>query len=327
MNDWDRKGVENCHAYIQGRTDRRTSGSCTNHWATQPLEVVQSDVCQLSHPSCEGLHFIVSFIDDYSKYATVYQLKRKSQVFDYFVHIFHSLEQELGQKIADLRSDNGGGYISKKMQDYCHLHGIKPTMGPPHTPELNGVSERYNRTPMDWLKPSLKISPFQQEFWSDALDYAVWTNNRSPTRTNEGHKTPYGVYKRRISSLRHAHIFGSKGSCLIPSADRKKLDNHTCDCYILGVLPNGDGVKVLDAITKRLVKSRDAFFDEHTPSLTNSPSIYHKPQISTNIHPWLYPETNHSEQDIENDITNDEVENPINQEDDTVISIHNLKST
>lgn len=89
--------------------------------------------------------------------------------------------------------------------------------------------------------------------------------------------------------MRHAHIFGAKGVYLIPSANREKLDNNSRDCYFLSVLPNGDGVKVLDAETQKTVKTRDVFFDESTSPPTpnsNRPS----PSSTDLAAPWLYPE-------------------------------------
>lgn len=262
VTDWDRKGLEGCLVCKKGRMTRRRFGSRLKYRASRPLEIIHSDVCKLSHPSREGFHYFVSFINDFSKLAVVYRMKRKSQVYDCFIHYTRRMERESGRKIVDLRSENGGEYISQRMKDWCHHEGIRQTMGPPHTPQLNGVAERYNRTLLDRLKPSMKGSPLHQEFWSDALEYAVWTTNRSPTRTNDGFKTPYEVYYGELPSMRHAHVFGEKGVYLIPSASREKLRNHTRDCYFLGVLPCGDGVKVLDAKTNKLVKTRDVFFNE-----------------------------------------------------------------
>lgn len=265
VTDWDRDGLETCMACKKGRLARRKFGSRAKYKASRPLEIVHSDVCQLSHPSREGFRYFVSFIDDFSRFAVVYQIKSKSQVFECFVHFTTRAERETGLKLVDLRSDNGGEYVSGRMRDWCRNAGIQQTMGPPHTPELNGVAERYNRTLLDRLKPSLKNSTLHREFWSEALDYAVWTTNRSPTRTNDGFKTPIEIYEGKLPSLRHAHIFGLKGVYLRPSANREKLDDHTHECYFLGVLPHGDGVKVLDAVTKKVVKTRDAFFDDKHP--------------------------------------------------------------
>ena len=109
VTSWDRGGLETCKACRNGRLARRRFGSRTKYRATRVLEIVHSDFCQLSHPSREGFIYFVSFIDDFSKYAVVYQIKRKSQVFDCFLHFTRHAERKTGQKLVDLRSDNGGG--------------------------------------------------------------------------------------------------------------------------------------------------------------------------------------------------------------------------
>lgn len=291
VNDWDRQGLETCIACKEGRFVRRKFGSRDKYRAKRVLEVIHSDVCQLSHPSHDGYVYFVTFIDDYSKLTVVYLLQYKSQVYESFLHFINHAERETGQKVVELRSDNGGEYVSTRMKTWCAEHGIKQVMGPPHTPELNGIAERYNRTLLHRLKPSLKHSTLHQSYWSDALSYAVWTTNRSPTRTNLGFKTPYEVYKGSLPSMSHAQIFGAKGCYLVPSANRKKLDNHTRRCYFLGVLPNGDGMKVLDASSKKVIKTRDAFF--HQDFLMEQPNHKNHQDLSSFVpstSPWLYPE-------------------------------------
>lgn len=204
----------------------------------------------------------MSFIDDYSKYTKFYQLQRKYQVFDCLQHFTQFAECKTGQKLFELCSNNRREYLSERLQDWCCARGIKQTMGPPHTPELNGVEEQYNCTLLDRLKPSLKNSTLHQEFWSNTLEYAVWATNRSRARTNKGFKTPYEVYKEKLPLMHHAHIFGAKGIYLLPSADRNKLDDHSRDCFFLAPLPHDDCVKVLDAESRRTIKSLNAIFNE-----------------------------------------------------------------
>lgn len=108
VTNWDREGVERCDACRKGRLVRRRFGSWEKYRATHPLEIVHSDVCQLSHSSREGFRYFVSFIDDFSKHAVVYHIRRKSQVFECFVHFTTCAERETGLKLVDLRSDNGG---------------------------------------------------------------------------------------------------------------------------------------------------------------------------------------------------------------------------
>lgn len=310
VTDWDRKGIECCQACKNGRLVRRRFGSREKYRVSRPLEIVHSDVCQLSSPSHKGFRYFVSFIDDYSKHAVVYHIRMKSQVFECFIHFINSSERETGLKLVDLRSDNGGEYFSNRMKEYCRSHGIKQTMGPPHTPQLNGLAERYNQTLLDRLKPSLMNSTLNREYWSDALSYAVWTTNRSPTRTKAGQKTPFKVYTGRLPSMRHAHVFGARGVYLALSVDRKKLDSHSRDCIFLGVLPHGDGVKVLDTITRKVVKTREAYFDEGGTQQSH-PSNESKSNLeeSDDYSPWSYPDSNHDHpvpdgSDLNNNLNN-----------------------
>lgn len=185
-------------------------------------------------------------------------------------------------------------------------------MGPPHTPELNGKAERYNRTLLNCLKPSLSHSSLHREYWSHALDYAVWTTNRSPTQTNEGFKTPYDIYEGRLSSMRHAHIFGAEGVYLVPAADRKKMDDHPLPFHFMGVLPHGDGVKVLDKSTNCIIKTGDAIFDEKCQSaeMTHKKQSINPPTSKDSA--WIYPTPNHEA--INNNIEGNQIHhNPLEE--------------
>lgn len=79
---------------------------------------------------------------------------------------------------------------------------------------------------------ALKIPLYTKNF-SDALEYAAWTTNQSPTQTDKGYKIPYQVYHGEVPSMHHAYIFGGKGVYLVPSAYRNTLDNHVRDCIKL----------------------------------------------------------------------------------------------
>ena len=82
--------------------------------ALRVLELVYSDVCgKISVPSLGKSCYFVTFIDDYSRYAHVYMLQAKSQVLEAFKEFVAMAENQSGQKLKRLRSDNGGEYKSK----------------------------------------------------------------------------------------------------------------------------------------------------------------------------------------------------------------------
>jgi transposase InsO family protein len=51
-------------------------------------------------------------------------LKEKSTTFDIFKSLKNSIENESGYKIKTLRSDRGGEFTSKLLQDFCRQAGI-----------------------------------------------------------------------------------------------------------------------------------------------------------------------------------------------------------
>ena len=60
-----------------------------------PLEIVHSYLCgPMQIPSLGGSHYILTFIDDYTRKTWVYFLKHKSEVFEQFYH-FKDLFEKL----------------------------------------------------------------------------------------------------------------------------------------------------------------------------------------------------------------------------------------
>ena len=46
---------------------------------------------------------------------------------------------------------------------------------PPGTPQLNGVSERHNRTLLDMVRPMMSLTGLPLSFWGYALETAAFT--------------------------------------------------------------------------------------------------------------------------------------------------------
>ena len=66
---------------------------------TKLLELIHSDLCEfegiLTHG---GSRYIINFIDDFSKYTTVYLLKNKSDAFEKFQDFLKKLKINLVEK-------------------------------------------------------------------------------------------------------------------------------------------------------------------------------------------------------------------------------------
>ncbi|PKI53605.1 hypothetical protein CRG98_025996 [Punica granatum] len=74
-----------------------------------------------------------------------------------------------GKSIETLRSDRGGEYMSTEFGDFQNEHGIVCQFTPPGTPQLNGVSERRNRTLLDMARLMMSYTDFPISMWGYVL--------------------------------------------------------------------------------------------------------------------------------------------------------------
>lgn len=137
-------------------------------------------------------------------------------------------------------------------------------MGPPHSPQLNGVAERYNRTILDRSLPSLLYASLPIKFWEDAAHHTLSSLNLSPTRANENHICPQSLWTEKPASYKSLRAFGCKVFWLVTGpARQRKLIWKTSDSVHLYTLPGGDGFMVWDLLLNRAVKTHDAVHHEH----------------------------------------------------------------
>ena len=55
-----------------------------------------------------GSRYVLTFIDDLSRFTWVYFLKKKYEILEKFIDFKASVENAYGRKIKALRYDNGG---------------------------------------------------------------------------------------------------------------------------------------------------------------------------------------------------------------------------
>ena len=138
--------------------------------AKELLELVHTDVCGPMSTTAKGSYsYFITFTDDLSRYGYVYLMKYKSESFEKFKEYRNEVEKQTGKSIKTLRSDRGGEYLSNEFTDYLKENGILSQWTPPHTPQLNGVSERRNRTLLDMVRSMMSHAALPVSFWGYAL--------------------------------------------------------------------------------------------------------------------------------------------------------------
>src|SRR5215469_3409741 len=131
--------------------------------------------------SPEGFRYWCVFVDDATRFWSVYFLKQKSQTLEAFKAFKAHLELASGYKVKILHDDKGGEFMSKAFEDLCRDEGIQRRHTMRNEPHSNGVAERAVGIISNRATSLLHESKLPPSFWSRAVATVVHTHNRMPT--------------------------------------------------------------------------------------------------------------------------------------------------
>ncbi len=128
------------------------------------------------------------------------------------------------------------------------------------------MAESFNRTIREMTCAKLLSADVTSAFWAEALSVAVYINNRSSTKANEG-RTPSELWTGRNPQLSHLHPFGSLEDLLKPPHQRNKLSSRSSEGLYLG--PAGDTSlhHIWVKASRTVTVSRDVIFIKHAIKL------------------------------------------------------------
>lgn len=265
--DTTNSGSDACDACLRGKHTRSPFPKGGRTRATKLLELVHSDVCGPFPVTREGYKYYASFVDDYSEFAVVYRLKEKSGVADAFKDYKLRAELHTEHKLKAVQTDNGGEYEGE-FERHCTLHGIHHRRTTPYTPEQNGVAERLNRTLCDLMVSCLIGANAGDSYWGDAILYALYTRNRSPSRAIPGY-VPYTLWnKGTLPSVDHLRPFGCTAFAQVPKKTRTKLEPKSTKAMFIGYDAHRKAWRLYDPEKRKEFPSRDVTFLEDTPYLS-----------------------------------------------------------
>lgn len=236
---------------------------CRGEYRSQkPGKLIHSDVGSYEVNSQEGYRYYITFVDDCSKFTCVFPMKFKNDVFNCFKLLRASFEKNGNYSICAFCSDNRGEYILTEFTNYLAASGICHEPGSPHSPELNGVAERTNRTISNHIRCALLQSKTPKSFWANALRHLLHSLNSFPCKTPLGFNSPLSILNHPPVNAARLHPFGCLSWYKVPEADRKKLDPKDRALIILSYLSNENGFCLWDLEKRQVVKSRDVVFQD-----------------------------------------------------------------
>ncbi|MCO5609147.1 hypothetical protein L7F22_063369 [Adiantum nelumboides] len=270
-----------CEGCIMGKASHKPFHRSQSR-SSQLNQLVHSDLCgPMESASITGSLYFLTFIDDFSRYTTLYFLKQKSQVLTCFKEYCTLVMCQHDLPVQILRSDNGGEYVSNAFQKFCKDAGIQQQYTTPYTPQQNGVSERKYRTLVSTARAMLLTAGLSKPYWEEAVATAGYLQNRIP-HTIDPQFTPYYHWFGKIPTLEHLRVFGCSAYPVQVVSLRHKLYATATKMVFVGY---GDrlGVKVYrlyDPHHKKFHFARSVYFDESSlispqQGITSPPQLTH----------------------------------------------------
>ena len=230
------------------------------------LATVYADLAGPIKPvSFTGCNYISGFIDNATRYETVYTIERKSdtiQTLKMFI-----TEYNKNKEIKKLVTDGGGEYDNIETGDLLLEQNIEFEITPPYTPELNSIKERSWGMGLGMARCIINWAQLPLEFWCYAVKFAIYVKNRLPTKGNPGvDKTPFEMFEGFKPSLAKLRVFGCV--CYVYQEKNKrdgKLDDRAKRGIFLGYPRHSSGFYIYIVDTFNVVISRNVDFRENMP--------------------------------------------------------------
>lgn len=226
---------------------------------TSPLERLHMDLVQGPATSLRGNNYLLTVVDDFSRFCWIAPLKSKDQAHHEIKSIITREEKRLDALVKTVKTDGGTEFVNQHLADYFDERGIDHQLSAPGTAEQNGVAERKNGTIVRTAKTFLVQCGAPTSFWDFAAEYAAYTSNLWLDKNNT---TAFQKYFGRQPKLTHLRIFGCGVIFHVPKEKRRKFDPSGKAGIFIGFTKTPRNCWVYDPVARRTFFTADARFQE-----------------------------------------------------------------
>ncbi|CAI7934066.1 unnamed protein product [Closterium sp. NIES-54] len=163
--------------------------------------------------------YFLLVVDDYSRYTTVFPLRRKGEVTEVLIDWIRAARRQLGESFGSdlpvlrLHSDRGGEVSSDLLRAFCRAEGIRQTFTLLPSPQQNGIAERRIGMVMDIARTSMIHAAAPHFLWPFAVQYAAHQINLQP-RVSVPETTPTLRWTGKVGNASAFRVWGSRALVL-----------------------------------------------------------------------------------------------------------------
>ena len=262
-----------CTACAMAKTTNKSYPKVARHKATRVLERVSADICgPFATQTPHAERYFAIFVDDKTRYITVYLLQRKNQFVNVFLeYIAEAENQHQPHRVSIIRTDGGGEMGSTAFNNLLKIRGIKRETNAPYAHGQNGIAERAIRTIMESAQSMRQHAGLPPTFWGYAVKYAAYIYNLLPKKLDhnkssrplapieEWQRYKAGSYKQLYIDLR---VFGCEVVAYKPPETRKKIEYRGERALLLGMASESKAYQLISLTTKRFFVARTIVANE-----------------------------------------------------------------
>lgn len=173
--------IKNCEICQKSKPSRRTYMEMQLvDVAKYPFFRLFLDVVGPLDVSLTGYKYILSIMDDLSRYFNVYPMENQDAATLCRVFFQNILSHHKTPKI--IVTDNGSNFISKEFSKLCKFFGIRKIHASAYHPQSNGALERAHRSLGQYLRIFAHENP---QNWDSLLPYVSYVHNNSVNRSTK----------------------------------------------------------------------------------------------------------------------------------------------
>jgi hypothetical protein len=190
-----------------------------------------------------GKWYVLVIIDDYSRYAWVFFLESKDEVFEHFQSLALRLSNDHSNFLKDIHNDNLTEFRNASFDQFWFERGVDQQFSAPRVPQQNRVVERKNHTLVEMDRMMLDEHMTLRHFWADAISTAFYISNRI-FLCSILYLTPFELRFGRRPSISHLRPIGFK--CFVLKCENlDKFESHSSDAILLAYTPHDRSYRVL----------------------------------------------------------------------------------
>ncbi|CAI7847379.1 unnamed protein product [Closterium sp. NIES-54] len=203
--------------------------------------------------------YFLIVVDDYSRYTTIFPLRRKANVPTVLELWLLARGGAKGLYGLRLHLDRSGEFSSTRLETFCQGRGIVQSYTLPASPQQNEVAERRIGLVMEFAWTSMCRASAPQFLWPQGVRYAAHQLNLWPSDARP-RVTPVSLWTDSPGVASDFCVLGSLAHVRAPGVNN--LSPCTRVYVFLGFPLDASGWVIYDPLTYVYFSSQDVMFDE-----------------------------------------------------------------